>query len=121
MSLLDVIGIIDDSEDRKRIEEHIVDVTIAMMILSNDKIPKSPNEHRPRENTNYTFAPNIPISNTLLYTDGVQVRRGTRTDRHVSSKRDLITEQFRRDGISRPQGSIVRRINRIRDANERNN
>lgn len=49
------------------------------------------------------------------YTDGVQVRSGTRTDTFHSDTRERITASLYADGIRRPLHSLSKKLRRIRD------
>ena len=55
------------------------------------------------------------LDDTVLWTDGTSIRRGTRTDLNVSNTREQLTNHLFTSGLTRPPHSMSKKIARIKD------
>lgn len=59
-----------------------------------------------------------PADTTVLWTDGVPVRQGTRTDLAESTTRDKLTRALFMRGASRPAHSVALKVQRLKDVDQ---
>ena len=85
------------------------------LCLQNNEQPSNFYEISPRD-INWQRGDTCTPDSTVLFTDGITVRSGSRTDLHKSTVRDRLTERLARLGLRRPSHSTFKKtVRRIRD------